>query len=272
MQTFFFIPANRIDKLLQIKEKGVTEIIIDLEDAVKDSEKAGLLEQILKYPKEDIRNCFFRIPLIDLKGRFNFEIFDRLLENGFTRFVFPKMASFNDFTTCLQRTKIKLEVILLVETPRLYIECFTQIYNYYEHIYGLALGSHDFIAAIHAKHTVQNLEVLRQQILYFSKAYDILSIDIASMNIKDEDNFREELMDGFNKGYDGKFIIHPNQLEIVNKTKFYSNNDFAWALKVQEKLNKRGGENEFDPILIDDKVVEKPHIKLAKRIINEFRK
>ncbi|MFN3138305.1 MAG: HpcH/HpaI aldolase/citrate lyase family protein [Allomuricauda sp.] len=272
MQTFFFIPANRIDKLLRIREKGVTEIIIDLEDAVKDSEKAGLLEQILKYPKEDIRKCFFRIPIIDSKGCFDFEIFDRLLENGFTRFVFPKMAGFKDFEACLKRTKLKLEVILLVETPRLYIECFTQLSIYHQQIYGLALGSHDFIAAIQAKHTLQNLEVLRQQILYFSRAYDIISIDIASMNIKDEENFREELMDGFDKGYDGKFIIHPNQLEIVNKTKFYSENDYTWALNVQEKLNERGGENEFDPILIDNQVVEKPHIKLAKRIINEFRR
>ncbi|MBA4745331.1 MAG: hypothetical protein H2058_08735 [Muricauda sp.] len=272
MQSFFFIPANKLHKIAHIKEKGATEIVIDLEDAVKTSEKNNLLERILKYPNEDIRNCFFRVPLMDSKGNFDFKIFDRLLENGFTRFVFPKLTGFNDFELCLKRTKSTLKVILLIETPRLYMESFNHISNYHQHVYGLALGSHDFISAIQAKHTLQNLEVLRQQILYFSKAYDILAIDIASMNIMDGESFREELMDGFDKGYDGKFIIHPNQLEIVNGTKFYSDLEYEWALQVEQKLNKHGGANEFDPILINGKVVEKPHIKLAIRIINEFRK
>ena len=47
MDSYFFIPVTRLDKIPKIKNLQVSEIIIDLEDAVKYSERLQLLDYII---------------------------------------------------------------------------------------------------------------------------------------------------------------------------------------------------------------------------------
>ena len=103
----------------------------------------------------------------------------------------------------------------------IYEELLNTINSYRNRISAIGLGSHDFMASIGGKHTLQNLEVVRQHILYMAKAANIISIDIASMDLKDAEQFRSEVVDGFDKGYNAKFVIHPIQLHIRQNIKFY---------------------------------------------------
>ena len=66
---------------------------------------------------------------------------------------------------------------------------------------------------IGAEHNLAQLDFPRKQVLYLSKAYNICSIDIASMNINNKQSFDKEIFYGIESGFDGKFLIHPRQID-----------------------------------------------------------
>jgi len=49
MQPYFFVPGTKLQKISTIKELGV-EIIIDIEDAVKASDRSRIILELLSNP------------------------------------------------------------------------------------------------------------------------------------------------------------------------------------------------------------------------------
>lgn len=267
MKALFFIPATKLSKISHIKNIGVNEIIIDLEDAVSLSDLNLVLEELLLL--ED-KSCFVRVPVIKNEC-IDLEIITKLYEAGFNRFMLPKLDSYNDFKEVASNINFELEsIILLIENPKILHELPVILENYSDFLYGVCLGSHDYISEIGGEYSLANLEYPRQMILTYARIYDILAIDIASMDIDDVNCFEQETLDGFKKGYDAKLLIHPLQLSSFKELVFYTQAEYDWAMKVIYELKKTDGIENFGPVVIDGKIVERPHIKKAKSILNWF--
>lgn len=270
MESYFFIPGNRIHKIEAIKALGVSEIIIDLEDAVKFSER----EQIFETFKTDasLKEYFIRIPLFDKNEQLDLHFLENFVSLGYTKFVFPKLNDLAQITTVFQSVHlIKLQVILLIETPRLFLEAKEVLLTFKKYLCGIGIGSHDFMSVIGGEHTLNNLEVVRQQLLYLARMINITAIDIASMDLNDKKAFSAEILNGFKKGYDAKFFIHPWQIKTYRALQLYTEEEYKWAKKILKALAEVGNENEFNPIIIDGDVIERPHLNKAKKI-NKFYK
>jgi len=91
------------------------------------------------------------------------------------------------------------------------------------------------------------------------------------MELNDMASFENEILDGFQKGYDAKLIIHPKQQQFINEIQFYSIEDFDWAKKVLNALSMINGIENFNPVVINGSIVERPHLKRAEKIINWFK-
>lgn len=272
MDSFFFIPATKIANIENINKQHVDHIIIDFEDAIKESERNVLVESIESQP-DIAKDSFIRVPLYDnTQVNLDLKVLKIFINKGFDKFVFPKLETLEDLEKIYHEIKgSKIRIILLIETPQLYFELQTNINKYKNHFYALALGSHDFMSVVGGKHNLNNLESLRQNILYLSRAYYSLAIDIASMNISSPKEFVIEVQDGFNKGYDAKFIIHPKQLSNFNTIEFYDKKEYNFSLKIISKLSKVGFD-EFSPFVIEDKIIERPHINYAKKVLTYYNK
>jgi citrate lyase beta subunit len=269
MKDYFFVPGNRLHKLATIEALGVY-IIIDLEDAVKASDRVAIIDELCKNPLK-YKKHYLRIPLYDVKLQLNIQTLQKLIDAGYSNFIFPKLQSTSDFEFIIKVIyKIDLKLILLVETARFFLELEQILLTNRGLIKGLALGSHDFMSEIGGNHTLKNLEYPRLKLLYLARMINIEAIDIASMELKDENLLRNEITDGFHKGYDAKFYIHPWQLECKRKMKLYSEADLVWAKKVIIALGKVEDKEEFNPIIIDNQIIERPHLNKAKKIINHY--
>ena len=155
-----------------------------------------------------------------------------LLVNHLSNVVFPKIEKASDFDEILINiNKVGLEIILLVETPRFFLELQNVLLENSIIIKGIALGSHDFMREIGGDHSLKNLEYPRIHLLYLARMIKVEAIDIASMELKDENKVISEILDGFEKGYDAKFYIHPWQISVKNKIKLYTEDEFIWAKK-----------------------------------------
>ena len=268
MESYFFVPGLKLHKIADVLAMGANHIIIDLEDAVKESDRVGILQSL---SETDYSQYHIRIPLYDEMGEVDATFLAQLCERGYRRFVFPKIASADDFETLFWTAPEDIEVILLVESPRLLLESFALVTKHSNIITGIGSGSHDFMSEVGGKHTLENLEYLRHHLLYVARAANITAIDIASMELRDEAIFSHELSDGFDKGYDAKFLIHPWQFSIFNKMQFYSREDYDWAKRVQAELENSGSSGEFNPVVVNGQVIERPHLNRMRKILKHYK-
>lgn len=271
MNSYFFIPGTKLDKIKNIDSLGVYEIIIDIEDAVKGSDRKSAIKRLKE--ESSFKNHYIRIPLYSiLTKEIDTTLLNELLNLGFNKFVFPKIKSFSDFEKIYDLLSVdEIKIILLIETPRLFFEAKQVLLSFTKDIAGIGIGSHDFMSEIGGEHTLENLEYLRQNILYLARMANIIPIDIASMELNDRKTFKAEVLDGFNKGYDAKFIIHPWQLSLINEINFYSKADYDWAKEVTQRLGEVKSDDEFNPIVINGEVIEKPHLNRAKKILKLYK-
>lgn len=273
MDSYFFIPGNKLLNISKIKSLGVDEIIIDLEDGIKVSERNVILRELIS-DNECYKEFYIRIPLYcPLTKNIDNQILLLLLENGFRKFVFPKIDSFDDFALLEESFRgFCPQIILLIETPRLLLDAKGLLLKYRDYFSGIAVGSHDFMNIVGGVHSLRNLEFFRLQVLYLARMIDVSAIDIASMELQDTEYLTNEITDGVYKGFDAKLYIHPKQIEILRSIKLYTAEEQTWAHKVRNAFERVQEEEEFSPVIIDGEVIEKPHLKRAEKILNYFKK
>lgn len=272
MKSYFFVPATKLHKLSKVLTIGVDEIIIDLEDSVSFTNTPKVIEDMLKMP--ELAKYFVRVPLIDIyTNQIDVSIIKKIKSAGFYKFMLPKLQSFDQFITLTSALKFEpRSIILLVENPGMLQDAPMILKEFPDIFHGITLGSHDYISETGGLYTMTNLEYPRQMILNYARIADISAIDIASMEIDDMENFRDEIFDGFHKGYDGKLLIHPKQLNFFDQIQFYSTHEYDWANKVLSELGAVNGLENFSPVVINGTVVERPHLNRAKKIMNWFEK
>jgi citrate lyase subunit beta/citryl-CoA lyase len=88
-------------------------------------------------------------------------------------------------------------------------------------------------------------------------------VDGVTLAIDDASRLDEDVALGRRFGFGGKLCIHPKQVDAVNRGFAPSDAERAWAERVLEKL----AENPHGAFAVDGKLVDKPIIDRAKRIV-----
>jgi citrate lyase subunit beta/citryl-CoA lyase len=106
------------------------------------------------------------------------------------------------------------------------------------------------------------------------RAAGIDSIDSIWQNVKDTEGLLKDCVNGKKLGYNGKCIIHPSQIDTVNKVFSPSDQDIDWARKVVSALDKSVsvGKSKAGATSIDGKMIDAVHYKQAKRILETSNK
>jgi citrate lyase beta subunit len=263
IKSYFFVPANKpryLDKSLELS--GIDVRILDFEDSVSSSNIKNALKTVQKSHLK--ATDWVRIPVID---QFQ-EIASSLFDLGLTRVVIPKVTDkehFERVMRLLTELNRNVEVIILVENALTYLQLEDILKEWNQYISGVGLGSHDFSAATRIRHNTKELFPLRLQISLLANAYGITPIDIASMNISDEMSYKTEIKSAYDLGYRAKFILHPFQLNLLNKYSFFTEEEVKDAAHVL-KLFDESEKNEEVVLKFKGKIYEKPHIENLKNI------
>lgn len=266
---YFFVPATKLEKLRLLLQDNDMEVIVDFEDAIAGVDIEPILQ--LKPPDVNWSNLWCRIPLrLDLDAVVPTFV-NVLTDWGIRKWVLPKLTNISDFEKILAQMPSGQQYIVLIETPRLYVELQDLLCRYSAEIAAIGLGSQDFMISIGAEHNHENLKPARFQIKVLAEAYNIAAIDIASMNISSKAAFLDELSQGQSLGYKFKFLLHPLQLEwyeSFRKEEIFK--ELAWADKI---LSTGGGalNGEIEAFQLDGIIIEKPHLNKAIEIIKKYR-
>lgn len=267
MDSYFFIPASNQKFVAKIETLHSKFFVLDLEDAIHSDEIQTAIELIKSIQNKDC--CYVRIPISHEHLSTTIDLLGELQSSGYHQFVFPKFQLAEEVGAIVDgRIDLtKHRQILLVEHPRLLMNLSTILAEY--PFFGVALGSHDYSSSMNMKHTSENLLWARQSLLNNGKAYGKTCIDTASMNITDRIDFRQECQQAYDLGFEGKMLIHPLQLEVLNSSTFYSSEDRETALLLKDKIEEIGGIDRYTLFRINNKVIEKPHLKKYLSILEK---
>lgn len=118
--------------------------------------------------------------------------------------------------------------------------------------------------------TASNHEVsfARNLVLLHAKSAQLDAIDLVQTNFKDPLVIERESREGAEIGYTGKQIIHPNQIDVVQKAFSPDPKSIAWASQVVAEASKQEqlGVGAF---VVDGQMVDKPLIRKAQQIVEK---
>ncbi len=132
----------------------------------------------------------------------------------------------------------------------------------------LVMGTNDLI-----KETRADLSVNRRPALYWlsatvtaARAYGLEVLDGVYNNFRDADGLRRECVHGRRLGFDGKTLIHPDQVATANEVFAPSEADVALARKIIAAFDRPENEGK-GVITVEGRMVELLHAEMARRTV-----
>jgi citrate lyase subunit beta / citryl-CoA lyase len=99
-----------------------------------------------------------------------------------------------------------------------------------------------------------------------ARSYGLDIIDGVYNNLQDQDGFAQECHEASNMGFDGKTLIHPNQIEICNQAFSPSNEEVAFAKQIVSAFALPENQSK-GAIQLEGKMVERLHADMAQRLV-----
>ena len=97
----------------------------------------------------------------------------------------------------------------------------------------------------------------RNAVLLACRAAGIDALDIVFSDINDEEGLRADTALGKNLGFDGKTLVHPRQIDIVNSYFTPSMKEIKYALRVLNAVEK-GKKAGKGAVTLDGGMIDKP--------------
>lgn len=260
MKKYFFVPGHKKKYIERISNLDSDFFIIDLEDSITNENINEAIQNIGEII--DKNELWLRVPL----ALFDTDKIELIRSFGYNKFVIPKICTIDEFEEIIYPDE---KYILLIENPKILLKCEKLVEKHNLILHGISLGSHDYAAEMNMKHTRKNLFIARFYILNVAKTYGINAIDIANMEVENDTFIRNEILESFDLGFNGKYFIHPNQINVFNNIKFYSDEEVKEA---KEILTLIEGNDDFRAFHFNGKVVEKPHLKRFKEIMKYIKR
>ena len=134
---------------------------------------------------------------------------------------------------------------------------------------GIALGAEDYCANLKTQRTPDGdeLRLARETIVVAARAAGIDALDTVYSNLNDMDTFRKEVEFIKTLGFDGKSIINPRQIEIVNDVFAPKPKDIEKARAIVAAIKEAEAKGS-GVISLNGKMIDRPVVIRAERTIN----
>ncbi|RLV20442.1 citrate (pro-3S)-lyase subunit beta [Streptococcus iniae] len=137
-----------------------------------------------------------------------------------------------------------------------------------ERLIGIALGAEDYVTNMKTRRYPDGQELFfaRSMILHAARAAGIAAIDTVYSDVNNTEGFQNEVALIKQLGFDGKSVINPRQIPLVNAIYAPSDKEIQHAKEViwaiQEAESKGSG-----VISLKGKMVDKPIVERAQRVM-----
>ncbi|WP_251865636.1 citrate (pro-3S)-lyase subunit beta [Enterococcus malodoratus] len=276
-RTMMFVPGANAAMLRDAPLYGADSIMFDLEDAVSLKEKDSarvLVHFALKTFDFSQVETVVRINSLDTDGAADVEA---MVLAGADVIRLPKTETAQDIVDVDEViTNVEAANGIPVGTTKMMaaIESAEGVLNAREiakastRLIGIALGAEDYVTNMKTKRYPDGQELFfaRSMILHAARAAGIAAIDTVYSDVENVEGFKNEVSLIKQLGFDGKSVINPRQIPLVNaiytptEAELQNAKEVIWGIREAEA--KGSG-----VISVNGKMVDKPIVERAERVI-----
>lgn len=263
-RALLFVPGDRADMIPKTLRHCADAVIIDLEDAVlpdqKDRARSATTEAIEELdfgPRElVVRINGFRTgeTAADLAAL-------EPLQDRIDAVILPKCASADELRQIAARLP-RVWLIPLLESARGILDA-GNIARVSPKVVALMFGGGDLCADIGAEPGRESLLHARSHIVLAAAANGLQAIDTPFMHTKDVAGLEDESRHAASLGFAGKAVIHPGQIDLVNRIFTPSQERVAWANGILSAYRKAGR----GVVAVDGEVVDLMTVRMAEEVL-----
>ncbi len=282
MRSLLYVPGNSERMILKAHDSAADALILDLEDSVAPDQKvearaavAGILREIDFSHKE----VFVRIN--SLSTEWGLEDARAVAPAGAVGILIPKIESVDDVTDIAPILQSRYrhpagdergKILCLIETSRGVLAS-REIVESSELVVGLIFGAADLARDLGCVLSDDETELFfaRSQVLLAARAAEVKAYDSPHFAISDLDGLRRRSQSVRNLGYDGKTIVHPSHIEIVNEVFAPTAEQIADAERMVAALETAQAEGR-GAILLEGRMVDQVHLTAARKLLEQARK
>jgi len=270
MRSMLFAPGNKYELLQKFSKIQPDIAIIDLEDAVPDSEKQVARENLQKYAQEDKTAVTTYVRVNALVSQ-HFEEDIRSIPPQIAGIVIPKVNDASDIeraTQAIERNSVSAKILVGIETVKGLMSV--------QDIFGTAsvfaayFGAEDYIHDLGGLRTDGNDEVLfaRTQIGISSRLFGVPVVDQIVADFSDSERFMKEAQQAKSLGFTGKLCIHPSQVPLANQSFSSTPEEIQQATELL-KIYDEAVANGTASIVHNGQMVDEALAKQARRILSQ---
>ena len=277
-RSMLFVPGGNDKVLAKGLGLDVDSLILDLEDSVAAEKKSDARKAVAEALKV---NDFGRkekvVRINSLKTEHGGPDIDVVISGRPDTLLVPKVGQAQDIldhdariTEAEKREGLPsgtIGLIALIESP-MGIVHIDEIALASPRMSGLLFGAADFTRETRGQITPDRFELYypMMRILLAARVAGIDAIDTPYFDIKDSVGLERHTRQAKDMGYDGKAIIHPGQIEIVNRCFTPTAQEVEFARRVITEFEKAKAEGR-GAIQIDGKLIEILHVEMAHRVL-----
>ena len=228
LRTLLSVPGNRPNMIQKALDLPADVIILDLEDSVPLSEKLSArdtVRQTIGLLAQGGQRVFVRIN--SLASGLAYNDLEAIIVPEINGINLPKPSSAADVkevAAAVERLgsdrrikKGQINILPWVETASGILNAY-EIASASSRVTGIVFGAEDFALDTGMLRTEEGDELLypRTMVVIAARAAGISAIDTPYNNFRDREGLVREAKLARRLGFDGKFLIHPDQIEPVN--------------------------------------------------------
>jgi citrate lyase subunit beta/citryl-CoA lyase len=280
MRSLLFVPADSERKLSRAPQFGADALILDLEDSVVPANRALARRQAREFLAATGSGEFRRYVRVNpLSSGAALDDLTAVVPGRPDGVLLPKcvpedLRTLDHFLSAFEAAfGIGLGAIRVIaiatETPA----AMFMLGGYAgvsPRLEGITWGAEDLAACLGGNNRRPDgiyddvYRLARSLCLAGAAAAGVMAIDTIYTDFKDEAGLGVECAAARRSGYTAKMAIHPGQIPVINQAFTASDEELAWARRVVAVFAENP---EAGTIALDGRMVDKPHLTLARRLL-----
>ena len=266
-RSVLYIPASNSRAMDKARTLPVDALILDLEDAVSPGEKDHACEALVRALGDE--DFGYRARLVRINGLgtrwADADIAAFADHPGVDGLLLPKVQSVADLDLLAARVP-EIPLWAMMETPMAMLNAATIAGH--PRLAGMVMGTNDLAKEIGTRFRADRMPLATGLGLCVlaARAHGRVIVDGVHNALRDEDGFAAECAQGRDMGFDGKTLIHPDQIAAANAAFSPTVEEVALARRQIEahELAVRAGQG---VAVLDGRIVENLHVATARALI-----
>ena len=280
MRSLLFVPADSERKLVRGRQSGADTLILDLEDSVAPANRPVARIRARTFLASTESAGFRRYVRINaLASGAALDDLAAVVPGKPDGILLPKcvpedLRTLDHYLSALEAgfglAPGAIRVIAIAtETPAAMFALFGYA-GVSPRLEGITWGAEDLAACIGGSNRRFDgsyddiYRLARSLCLLAAAAAGVMPIDTIYTDFKDEAGLAAECAAARRSGFTAKIAIHPAQLPVINRAFSVSEEELAWARKVVAAFAENP---DAGTVALDGKMVDRPHLTLAHRLL-----